>query len=138
MKIRYIILFVTLITLMSNILISCQKNDNLTKILGNECNSIQKIESYKDNAVVCRMDKYSISSKDIEAFKKVYKKNNAKNIFQNQSNWTSVDWDYSNLDKSVIEFVYPKFIKNDLRKIISNKDYYYTYSYKGKKEGIFA
>ncbi len=84
------------------------------------------------------MDKYSISSNDIEAFKKVYKKINAKNTFQNPSNWTSINWDYSNLDKNVIEFVYPNFVKNDLRKIVSNKDYYYTYSYKGKKDDLFS
>ncbi|MEA1847513.1 hypothetical protein U9K52_01190 [Chryseobacterium sp. MHB01] len=128
----------SIITLFLFILISCQKNENWTKVLGFEGTNIQKIESYNDNADVCRMDKYSISSNDIEAFKKGYKNINAKNTFQNQSNWTSVNWDYSNLDKSIIEFVYPNFIKNDLRKIVSNKDYYYTYSYKGKKDDMFS
>src|SRR5215813_5753741 len=86
------------------LLISCQKNDSWTKLLGIEGNSIQKIESYNDNADVCRMDKYSISSTDIESFKKIYKKINTKSTFQNQSNWTSSNWGYSNLNKSVIEF----------------------------------
>lgn len=120
------------------LLISCQKNDNWTKVLGIEGSSMRKIESYSDNADVCHMDIYSISSNDIEAFEKVYKKINAKNAFQNQSNWTSISWRYSNLDKRIVEFVYPNFIKNDLRKIIISKDYYYTYSYKGGINDLFA
>lgn len=120
------------------LLVSCQKNDNWTKVLGIEGSSMQKIEGYSDNADVCRMDKYSISSNDIEAFEKVYKKINAKSTFQNQSNWTSIGWGYSNLDKRIVEFVYPNFIKNDLRKIIVSKDYYYTYSYKGEINDLFA
>lgn len=84
------------------------------------------------------MTKYSISLSDIEAFKKVSKKVVAQNIFKNPSNWISVGWIYSNMDKNIIEFVYPNFIKNDLRKIISNRDYYYTYSYKGSKDDLFA
>jgi hypothetical protein len=120
------------------LLLSCQKNDNWTKVLGIEGSSMQKIEGDNDNADVCHMDIYSISSNDIEDFEKVYKKINAKNAFQNQSNWTSIGWDYSNLDKRIVEFVYPNFIKNDLRKIIISKDYYYTYSYKGGINDLFA
>jgi hypothetical protein len=120
------------------LLISCQENKSWTKVLGIEGGSIQKIDTYNDNAGVCRMIKYSISSDDIEAFKKVYKTINAKNIFQNQSNWTSIDWGYSNLNKSVVNFVYPNFIKDDLRKIILNKNYYYTYSYKGELNDLYA
>lgn len=120
------------------LLISCQENKSWTKVLGIEGGSIQKIDTYNDNADVCRMIKYSISSDDIEAFKKVYKTINAKNIFQNQSNWISIDWGYSNLNKSVVNFVYPNFIKDDLRKIILNKNYYYTYSYKGELNDLYA
>lgn len=128
----------SIITLLLFVLISCQKNDNWIKILGIEGNNIKEIESYNDDADVCRMEKYSIPLNDIESFKKVYKKNDLKNIFQNQPNWSSVRWTYSNLDKSIIEFVYPNFIKNDLRKIVSDEDYYYTYNYKGKKDDLFA